>query len=101
MMLGPGCRVLQSRPTPAGPTAVGWVIRYNAEEEFVILRCVSLPSIGDRLTLYRGSDRVGEAKVTGPYRGSFVAADVVEGSPQPGDVARKLGMTVLERGERL
>ena len=47
-----------------------------------------LPPLDQRLNVYRGDQKVGEVKISGPYLGTTVAADITRGSAQYGDIVR-------------
>jgi hypothetical protein len=47
-----------------------------------------LPPLDQRLNVYRGDQKVAEIKVSGPYLGSTVVADILKGEAQFGDFVR-------------
>ena len=70
------------------PTGV--VATVNDPLRFVVLdyALTSLPKLDQRLFLYRRGQKVAEVKVTGPFRGQTVAADIIEGIAAEGDEVR-------------
>ncbi|HEX7858847.1 MAG TPA: hypothetical protein VF773_00830 [Verrucomicrobiae bacterium] len=48
-----------------------------------------MPQIDQRLNVYRLEQKVAELKVSGPYRGTTVAADITVGEVMVGDQARE------------
>jgi hypothetical protein len=87
-----GCRAPEpeGRPSAAGsPAFVGRVLRANQAERFVVLQCERLPSAGEALKVYRGKEPAGALRADGPFRYPFVVADVLEGAPRRGDVAKR------------
>lgn len=92
-------------PRPAGPTAPeprypvltpitpvqGRVVFLNEKLRFVIVDFTfhQLPQPGQRLGLYRGATRIGEVRVSGPFRGQTTVADVMSGSARVGDQVRE------------
>ena len=94
-----GCRsardAADAPPDAAVPEIVievpaGRVVRVSPEHRYAILRCESLPSEGEEARVYRGKQVTGRLVVNGPSRSLFVAADIVEGEPRPGDSVRWL-----------
>ena len=57
---------------------------------FVILdfSVARMPAVDQRLGIYRGGERIGTVKVTGPYLETTVAADIVIGEAGLGDEVR-------------
>jgi hypothetical protein len=47
-----------------------------------------MPSVEQRLAVYRNGLKVGEVKVTGPQQDTHIAADILAGECRPGDEAR-------------
>ena len=47
-----------------------------------------MPEVDQRLFIYRGKQKVGMVKITGPQEGSHIAADLVEGEAKAGDQVR-------------
>lgn len=70
--------------------SVGTVVLLNERLRFVVLdySLSSLPPTGSSLGLYRGSLRVGRARLSRWSGPTTAAADIVEGSPRLGDTAR-------------
>lgn len=102
-VLSVGCSVAGCRTAP-GPAAAaaepaepvyvevvaGRVMHVNGREGHVILECASLPSAGEEAKVYRGEELVGRLRVSGPGRFPFVAADILEGRPREGDLAKRM-----------
>ena len=82
--------------TPVIPTSspsnavVGKVARVNSELRFVVLDFAlkPLPQIGTKMNIYRGGQKMGELKISGPSDGGNIAADLMIGQTQPGDTVR-------------
>jgi hypothetical protein len=72
---------------PVAIDAYGRVVRVNAAERYVVLECTFLPSAGEEITLFRDQERRVRSRVRVGTVGSghWVAADILEGYPQPGD----------------
>ena len=70
---------------PAGKVAL-----VNATARHVVLTFPlhKMPSLGQRLALYRRGSQVGEVKVTGPQREDNIVADLVAGEADVGDEVR-------------
>jgi hypothetical protein len=66
-------------------TAVNPALRF-AVLDFTLNRP---PELRQRLSVYRGTLKVGEVKVTGPEMNGNIVADLVEGEAQIGDVVRQ------------
>jgi hypothetical protein len=47
-----------------------------------------MPSVDQRLFIYRRGLKVGEVKITGPQRDHNIVADLSQGEAQAGDEAR-------------
>lgn len=91
-----GCRAPEPQAPPGRPgppLRVGRVLRYNRSAGFVVLQCENLPSPGEPLRLYRGKETAGEVQANGPFHYPFAVADVLKGSPQRGDVAKRTPKT--------
>jgi hypothetical protein len=65
--------------------SVNPVLRYVVID-FPIRR---FPPLGQILSIYRGNQKVGEAKITGPSIDTTTAADIVIGEAVVGDTARE------------
>ena len=74
----------------AADTLSGRVIAVREPLRFVIIDFTSsrLPQLDQRLSVYRLDQKVAELKVSGPYLGSTVAADVTAGQALEGDLVR-------------
>jgi len=69
---------------------VGKVVRFSSEGRFAVLNFPigHLPSVGQKLFVYRQGLKVGEVKVTGPQKDDHTVADVSAGEAQVGDEVR-------------
>ena len=78
----------RGRPTDA---LSGRVVTVNPSLRFVIVEFYHqrLPQLDQRLSVYRLDQKVAEIKISGPYRGSTVAADVTAGEAKFGDLVRE------------
>ena len=96
-----GCSTTHSprflTPSPEFPAiirpldgSVGSVIQIHERLRFVILdySLSALPPSGSSLVVYRGSERVGSLRLSRWTRPGTAAADIVDGAPRIGDVAR-------------
>jgi hypothetical protein len=70
---------------------IGKVFSVNRQSRFVILTYPvgSVPSVGQRLSVYRNGLKVGEVKVSGPQRDTNTAADIIVGEIQTNDEVRE------------
>lgn len=68
----------------------GKVVRVNPSGQFVVLNFPigRLPSLQQRMDLYRNGMKVGEVLVTGPHLDDDIVADIVAGAAERGDEAR-------------
>ena len=68
----------------------GRVVWVNYHARFVILNFPSgiLPSIGRKMSVYRGGLKMAEIKITGPQEGLNLAADILSGDVMPKDEVR-------------
>ena len=86
-------------PTPSKPEviitpetqAAGKVVKVNNVGRFVVLSFPlgHLPSIDQRLNVYRQGLKVGEVKVSGPQYHDNIVADLASGNAQVGDEVRE------------
>lgn len=90
--MGVGCRSTGSRRSGAASpetgeytVVLGTVRQVRSGLGYVVLECVSLPSPGERVTVYRLEQPVGELRITAPIRMPFAAADILSGHPVVGD----------------
>jgi hypothetical protein len=69
----------------------GKVVWLNASLRFVVLTFPlgQVPTLDQRLSVYRNGSRVGELKVTGPQRDENTVADIVSGEAQKDDDVRE------------
>src|SRR5688500_9849946 len=83
--------VVQPKPTVRPVDAVrGRVNSVRDDLRFVIVDFAGskLPRLDQQLSVYRFDQKVAELKISGPYRGTTVAADITAGEPKPGDLVR-------------
>ena len=105
--LGRGRRAHASDEVPAEPQIIirtvpaASVIRVNPRHGYVILECTVLPNAGEEAKVYRGDDVVAELRVTERRRGSFVAADILRGTPQAGDAVRLERVIQVTNGQEV
>lgn len=85
----------QSRTNRADSTPIvlptsGRIHSINAGLQFVVVDYTlgGIPPLQSLLPVYRGDQKVGQIRLTGPERNGFVAADVVEGILQNDDEVR-------------
>jgi hypothetical protein len=76
--------------TLANPMS-GAVMAVNPNLRFVVLDYAMkpMPSVDQRLSIYRDGQKVGEVRVSGPILSGNVVADIIAGEVQVGDEARK------------
>ncbi len=99
--LSPTAKVIPPpAPSPAAETPAlivtpesvltGKVVVYNDAGRFVVLDFPigHMPSVDQRLFIYRRGLKVGEVKITGPQRDHNIVADLSQGEAQAGDEAR-------------
>jgi hypothetical protein len=65
-------------------------VEVNAKLRFVVVDfgAKSLPILEQRLSVYRLDQKVGEIRVSGPFRGSHAVADITAGEAAFGDFVR-------------
>ncbi|MBI3880993.1 MAG: hypothetical protein HY301_13155 [Verrucomicrobia bacterium] len=79
---------------PPGSTPVqsanGKIASVRADLKFVVVDFSpgGLPPVGKRMAVYRDGQKVGEVTISGPVIDSNIAADIVAGKIQAGDVVR-------------
>jgi hypothetical protein len=92
-----GCRHRTRATAAAAPefrrsidSSVGRVVRVNEPLRFVVLdyTLYPRPAAGTPLSLYRSTSIVGRLKTSTWNKDTMVAADILEGAPRPGDLAR-------------
>jgi len=68
----------------------GKVSRVNQDGRFVVMTFPigHLPTLNQRLNVYRGGVKVGEIRVTGPQLDDNVVGDIGAGDAQAGDEVR-------------
>lgn len=69
---------------------VGKVAKVNVDGGFVVITFPigHLPTLDQRLSIYRGGLKVGEVRVTGPQLDDNVVGDIAAGEAKAGDEAR-------------
>jgi hypothetical protein len=69
---------------------IGKVARVNQEGRFVVMTFPvgHLPTLNQRLSVYRQGLKVGEVRVTGPQMDDNVVGDIGAGEALPGDEVR-------------
>jgi hypothetical protein len=69
----------------------GRVVSVNPALRFVVMdfSLWRMPTMDQRLSIYRNEQKIGEVKVTGPTRDTTVAGDLVAGEAQLGDEVRE------------
>ncbi len=74
---------------PAAPTN-GKVALVNAQLRYVILEfgMARVPTPGQRFAIFRGSEKVGQIRISNETIGSNVAADIIMGDLRVGDEVR-------------
>src|SRR5688572_24400508 len=83
----------QPAPAPTPPPRArvlplsGRIASVNEKLRFVVVDFTNSrrPTIDERLGVYRVGEKVAEIKVSGPYRNTTVAADIVAGEVKYGD----------------
>lgn len=72
-------------------TVRGRILSVNPKLRFVIadFPTRNLPHLDQKLGVWRMDHKVAEIKVSGPYRGTTVAADITAGEVKPGDMVRQ------------
>lgn len=68
----------------------GRVVTVNKALRFVVVDFANqkLPQLDQKLSVYHFDQKVAEIKVSGPYLGTTVAADITAGDASPGDLVR-------------
>ena len=79
---------------------VGTVRQVRPRLGYVVIECVSLPSPGERVTVYRDEQPVAELRITPPIRMPFAAADILSGAPAVGDRVKAVRKRVVSRAGR-
>lgn len=75
---------------PAEPVGARVAV-VNVDHQFVVLDYGGrpVPALGSTVTVYRDTDvAVAELRLTEPRQGRLISADILDGQPQIGDVAR-------------
>lgn len=87
---GTGAETNAVRTVPGLPPIPGRVHSVNPGLKFAVIdySLGGTPAEGDRLTAWRGGQKVAELRVSGQSRGGYLAADIVSGAVEPGDEVR-------------
>ncbi|MDX1952091.1 MAG: hypothetical protein SFY81_07885 [Verrucomicrobiota bacterium] len=74
---------------PANPLS-GRIVSVNNKLRFVVIDFANsrLPEIDQKLSVYRNGQKLSEIRITGPFRSTTVAADILVGEPRFGDDVR-------------
>lgn len=69
----------------------GRIVAVRDTLRFVVIDFASgkMPKLEQRLSVYRLDQKVAEVKVSGPYLGTTVAADITAGEVREGDLVRE------------
>lgn len=72
-------------------TVSGTIREVNPQLRFVILDFAGsrTPRVDQKLNVYRVTYKVAEIRVSGPYRGTTVAADLLAGEAKYGDIVKE------------
>lgn len=86
----PSSPVTQERQPLLDQSVQGKVVMVNSVLRYVVLDFPirRVPSLDQHLNLYRDGQKVGEVSVSGPFRNTTVAADIIAGQAEIGDVVR-------------
>jgi hypothetical protein len=84
----PGKKVLSGAPATAELAAQIKTVQPALKFVVIDFGARLIPVAGARREVYRAGKRVGTVQITGPIRGRFTAADVVEGELEAGDEVR-------------
>ena len=99
-LLSVGCAKNRKPRVSSGPVTADLVrsrdggtvklLRVEERLRFVVLdySLSPIPPLGTLMEVERAGEKVGEVKITGPASGVTIAADIVNGTLQPGDLAR-------------
>jgi len=69
---------------------LGEIVSVNRSLNYVILRCIILPSTGEVLKVYHGPVAVAELEIEQVAPGSCAAARILQGYPAKGDLVRRI-----------
>lgn len=64
---------------------IGEVVRVNAADRYVVVRCRRLPSEGEEARVEREQWQKGRIRFTQPMQAPFATADILRGEVDPGD----------------
>ncbi len=79
----------EAEPLGAGTHGIGMVENVDTDGMFLILKCTSsLPKPDEQVRIYRSHLEVATASVLDMINPPFVAARILEGRPQRGDVVK-------------
>ena len=70
--------------------AAAKIVSVNSDLGFVVVDFASrtVPTVGTRVSVYRGDKRIGAVRITEPVHSPLATADIVEGEVRVGDEAR-------------
>jgi hypothetical protein len=82
-----GCAGKRTGPTPPVPHLLGRIALVNENLKFVLIDVGTYysPKPGQALKTFRAGTQTGILAVTPEYKRPFVAADIIQGNPAPGD----------------
>lgn len=90
LVLAAGCATTRQDSAPAaaapeGPRLIGAVEQVSPVYDHVVVRCVRLPSTGQRATVIRNGNVTGRLAFRSEADGPMVAADRLDGDIRRGD----------------
>ena len=81
------------------PVMCGQVAHVNSKGRYVIIKCEGLPSVGEEAKVYRGEKVVAGLRISNTRRPPFIAADILEGLPEPGDTVKVMRRRPVPRDD--
>ena len=82
----------KAKTPPLAPTfeIVGKVVSVNVAVRFVVLEfpLSAMPALGQKMSVYRDGQKIGELKISGPQSENNIVADITAGDAQAGDEVR-------------
>ena len=69
---------------------IGKIVSVNATVRFVVLDFPlnMIPAVGQKMSVYRDGQKIGEVKISGPQNETNIVADITAGSAQASDEVR-------------
>ena len=69
---------------------IGKIVSINATVRFVVLDfpLSMIPAVGQKMSVYRDGQKIGEVKISGPQNETNIVADITAGTVQIGDEVR-------------